>query len=554
LSGPRSTPRRRIDDRRRRLDQCRVERCRGAKEVLTPDALDFVAALHRQFSARRNDLLVVRASRARAIAESGTLAFLPETAAVRAGDWAVASVPQDLVDLMDADIIFRAARTVTPDGETACTVAVRRGSIVALAALDARFNAAREVVLGPDEVLLAGNVDTHVHVNDPGRTHWEGFATATRAAAAGGVTTLVDMPLNSIPPTCDPGALELKRRTAEGASHVDVGFWGGAIPRSLGRLRELHEAGVFGFKCFLVDSGVAEFPALNYAQLDQAMGEISEFDGVLIVHAEDADTIQHATPPHGRRYTDFLDSRPDEAEVMAIERLIESSRRTGCRVHVLHLSSALALRALATARADGVRVSVETCPHYLSFAAGEISAGATQFKCCPPIRDEDNRDALWAALASGVIDIVVSDHSPCTIELKQLEIGDFAAAWGGISSLQLGLSAIWTQANARGHSLSEVTRWMSARPAELFGLHGKGRIAVGKAADLCVFAPDETFTVHAATLHHRNPVTAYDGRELRGVVRSTWLAGEQIAARSRLLSSSPRGRLLRGDGLPATTA
>ncbi|HEX5401545.1 MAG TPA: allantoinase AllB [Pseudonocardiaceae bacterium] len=449
--------------------------------------------------------------------------------------------------MTDVDIIFRAARTVTPDGEAPRTVAVRNGSIVELAPLDASFDAAREVVLGADEVLLAGVVDTHVHVNEPGRTAWEGFATATRAAAAGGVTTLVDMPLNSIPPTCDLAALELKRRTADGLCHVDVGFWGGAIPRSLGSLRELHEAGVFGFKCFLVDSGVDEFPALDYQQLDRAMREISEFDGVLIVHAEDADTIDNATPPHGRAYDDFLRSRPDTAEVTAIERLIDVSRRTGCRVHVLHLSSALALDALAGARADGVRVSVETCPHYLSFAAGEIPTGATQFKCCPPIRGGDNRDALWAGLAAGTIDVVVSDHSPCTLDLKQLEIGDFAAAWGGISSLQLGLSAIWSQARARGLSLSDVTRWMSARPAELFGLPGKGRIAVGHAADLCVFAPEETFTVHAAALHHRNPVTAYEGRELHGVVRSTWLAGEQIAAGSALVGSAPRGQLLRAD-------
>ena len=447
--------------------------------------------------------------------------------------------------MIDADIIFRAARTVTPDGEAPCTVAVRNGSIAALAPLDARFEAAREVVLGPDEVLLAGVVDTHVHVNDPGRTEWEGFATATRAAAVGGITTLVDMPLNSIPPTCDVEALELKRRTAAGTCHVDVGFWGGAIPRSLGSLGELHEAGVFGFKCFLADSGAAEFPALSYPQLEQAMREISEFDGVLIVHAEDAEIIDRAPPPHGRDYSDFLQSRPDSAEETAIERLIDLSQSTGCQVHVLHLSSALALGALATARTDGVRVTVETCPHYLSFAAGQIPAGATQFKCCPPIRGEDNRAALWAGLTSGTIDIIVSDHSPCTVDLKQLELGDFAAAWGGISSLQLGLSATWTQARARGHSLSDVTRWMSARPAELIGLHHKGRIAVGRAADLCVFAPDETFTVHASALHHRNPVTAYEGRELHGMVHSTWLSGEQIAQGWELASSSPRGQLLR---------
>jgi len=453
--------------------------------------------------------------------------------------------------MTEADIIFRAARTVTPDGKVPCAVVVRNGSIAALAPLDARIDAAREVTLGPDEVLMAGIVDTHVHVNDPGRTEWEGFATATRAAAAGGVTTLIDMPLNSIPPTCDVEALELKRRTAAGSCHVDVGFWGGAIPRSLGSLRELHEAGVFGFKCFLVDSGVEEFPALSYPQLERAMQEISEFGGVLIVHAEDAETIDLAVPAHGRHHADFLRSRPDSAEVTAIERLIELSRRTGCRAHVLHLSSALALDVLAAARADGVHVSVETCPHYLSFTDGEIRPGATQFKCCPPIRSEDNRSALWAGLTSGTIDIVVSDHSPCTVDLKQMELGDFAAAWGGISSLQLGLPATWTQARAHGHSLSDLTRWMSARPAELFGLGQKGRIAADCAADLCVFAPDETFTVRAAALHHRNPVTAYEGRQLHGVVRSTWLSGEQIAEGGELVGSAPRGRLLRHRGVGA---
>ncbi len=447
--------------------------------------------------------------------------------------------------MMKADIIFRAPRTVTPDGELPYTVAVRDGSIAALAPLDARIDAAREVTLGSDEVLLAGVVDTHVHVNDPGRAQWEGFAAATRAAAAGGVTTLIDMPLNSIPPTCDVEAFELKRRTAAGTCHVDVGFWGGAIPRSLGSLRELHEAGVFGFKCFLVSSGVDEFPALSYTQLERAMREINEFEGVLIVHAEDAETIDRAVSPHGRRHADFVQSRPDSAEVTAIERLIELSRTTGCRAHVLHLSSALALDALTAARAAGVRISVETCPHYLSFASGEIPPGATQFKCCPPIRSEDNRSALWAGLTSGTIDIVVLDHSPCTVDLKQLEIGDFATAWVGISSLQLGLSATWTQARTRGHSLSDVTRWMSARPAELFGLDQKGRIAVGYAADLCVFAPDETFTVRAAALHHRNPITAYEGKELHGVVRSAWLSGVQIAEDGELVCSVPHGRLLR---------
>ncbi|GHG10809.1 allantoinase [Amycolatopsis bullii] len=387
-------------------------------------------------------------------------------------------------------------------------------------------------------MLLPGLVDTHVHVNDPGRAEWEGFETATRAAAAGGVTTIVDMPLNSLPPTVDVAALEVKRTAAAGRVHVDVGFWGGAIPGNAGELRGLHDAGVFGFKCFLLHSGVDEFPPLDPAGLDEALRELSSFDALMIVHAEDAHEIDAAPEPHGGRYADFLQSRPREAENLAISHVIEAARRHSARAHILHLSSSDALPLIASARRDGVRLSAETCPHYLSFVAEEIRDGATQFKCCPPIREAANRELLWQGLADGVIDTIVSDHSPCTPELKRFDSGDFGQAWGGISSLQLGLPAIWTQARQRGFALTDVVRWMAERPAAQAGMRRKGHLAVGYDADFCVFAPDEAFVVDVAKLKHRNPVSAYDRRPLAGVVRSTWLRGTEITG------DEPRGALL----------
>ncbi|WP_027946336.1 allantoinase AllB [Amycolatopsis taiwanensis] len=437
------------------------------------------------------------------------------------------------------DLVFRARRVVTPDGEGPCEVGVEDGRIVAVGAgAGAGLTGDRVVELGDDVVLLPGLVDTHVHVNDPGRTEWEGFETATRAAAAGGVTTIVDMPLNSLPPTVDVASLAVKRKTAQGRVHVDVGFWGGAVPGNRGDLRALHEAGVFGFKCFLADSGVEEFPPLAEAELEADLAELAGFGATMIVHAEDSAAIEHAPGPHGTRYADFLRSRPREAENLAIARVIELARRTGARVHILHLSSSDALPMIARARADGLALTVETCPHYLTFAAEEIADGATQFKCCPPIREAANRDLLWQGLRAGLIDCVVSDHSPCTPELKRFDTGDFGVAWGGISGLQLGLPAVWTQARQRGCSLAEVVHWMAERPASLVGLAAKGRIAPGHDADFCVFAPDEEFVVDAGNLWHRNPVSAYHGRQLAGVVRSTWLRGEEITGRH------PAGRLL----------
>ncbi|MBO0847547.1 MAG: allantoinase AllB, partial [Nocardioides sp.] len=327
--------------------------------------------------------------------------------------------------MTDLDLVIRAPRAIVGGAEVSRCLGVRNGVIVAIDPLSSEVSAPIEVELADDEVLLPGLVDSHVHVNDPGRTSWEGFTSATKAAAAGGVTTVLDMPLNSIPPTCDVPALELKRKTAADQAHVDVGFWGGAIPGNLADLHPLHEAGVFGFKCFLLHSGVEEFPPLARNELEAAMNEVATFDGLLIVHAEDSHVIEQAPAAHGVSYADFLESRPRGAEDAAVAEVIELARRTRCRVHILHVSSADVLPMLASARREGLRITAETCPHYLTFAAEEIPAGATQYKCCPPIREAANRERLWAGLRSGVIDMVVSDHSPSTPDLKALDTGDF---------------------------------------------------------------------------------------------------------------------------------
>jgi allantoinase len=418
--------------------------------------------------------------------------------------------------------VLRSRRVFLPDGVRPASVEFHDGRITAVGAYETDG-----VDLG-SSALLPGLVDSHVHVNEPGRTEWEGFASATRAAAAGGVTTIVDMPLNSIPPTVDVEALEVKRKAASGQCHVDVGFWGGAVPGNASSLPALHEAGVFGFKSFLIDSGVEEFPPLDAAGLETAMRTV---DALFIVHAEDPALVGESSP----LYPDFVASRPPAAEARAVETVIELARRTGARAHILHLAAADALPALAAAQRDGVRITAETCPHYLTLRAEDVPSLATEYKCCPPIRGGEHQDALWQALTDGVITCVVSDHSPCTADLKA---GDFATAWGGIASVQLGLPAVWTEAHRRGIPLEDVVRWMSAAPADLVGLPYKGRIEVGADADLVAFAPDEPFTVDAARLHHRNPVTPYHGRTLRGVVRQTWLRGRPVDG------VTPAGRLL----------
>jgi allantoinase len=437
----------------------------------------------------------------------------------------------------ELDLVVRARRVVTPAGEVPAAVGVRAGRIATVGPYDGELAAGREVTLDGDAVLLPGLVDSHVHVNEPGRTEWEGFATATAAAAAGGITTIVDMPLNSLPPTVDVDALAVKRAAAAGRVHVDVAFWGGAVPASLGGLRALHDAGVVGVKCFLLDSGVPEFPPLDPDGLRAALAELAAFDGLLVAHAEDPATIEAAPAAAGRDYRDFLRSRPPEAETRAVAGLIEAARATRARVHVVHVSAASVLPLLRAASADGVRITAETCPHYLTLAAEDVPPGATEAKCCPPVRDRANRELLWDGLRAGTLGCVVSDHSPCVPELKRFDTGDFGAAWGGISSVQLALPLVWTGARERGLRLPDVVRWMAEGPARLTGLAGKGRIAVGADADLVAFAPEETFVVDPARLRHRHPVSPYARRTLHGVVRASWVRGRETGA-------EPAGMLL----------
>jgi allantoinase len=442
---------------------------------------------------------------------------------------------------MEYDLVVRSQRAVLPDGTRPATVAVSGPAIAAIEDYGARLEAGRDVDLG-GLALLPGLVDTHVHVNEPGRTEWEGFATATRAAAAGGVTTMCDMPLNSLPPTTSVAALEDKRAAAAGKCWVDVAFWGGAVPGNEASLRPLHEAGVVGFKCFLLDSGVPEFPPLDAAGLRSVLGSLAAIDALLIAHAEDATQIKEIASASGRDFGSFVASRPPVAERRAIEKVISAAAATGARAHIVHLSAAECAAMISGAKAAGIRLTAETCPHYLYFAAEQVPDGATEFKSCPPIRDSVNREALWRALEAGVIDCVVSDHSPCPPELKAFGSGDFGAAWGGIASLQLGLSAVWTVARRRGRTLDDMARWMASAPAALAGLPAKGQLAVGGDADMVAFDPDEAYTVDPAQLYHRHPVTPYAGRTLTGRVRQTWLRGMPLLEGN---GEAPVGRLLK---------
>jgi allantoinase len=399
-------------------------------------------------------------------------------------------------------------------------------------------------------VLLPGLVDSHVHVNEPGRTEWEGFRSATLAAAAGGVTTIVDMPLNSLPPTTTAEALVIKRAAAAASAYIDIGFWGGAVPDNLGALAPLHEAGVFGFKCFLSPSGVEEFPHLSRPQLLAAMEEIAALGSRLIVHAEDPAFLGEEGAL-GRGYEAFLASRPPASEASAIDAVIDGARRTGARAHILHLSDAHSLPAIRAAKAEGVALTVETCPHYLTIVAEEIPDGASEFKCCPPIREAPNRDLLWEGVVDGTIDAIVSDHSPSTVDLKRSGGGDFGLAWGGIAGLQVGLSAVWTEARGRGIPLEAILPLFTTGPAAVAGLAGAGVIAPGAPAHLAVFGVDDPFVIDAARLLHKNPITAYDHRALSGKIRRTWLHGKSMynvteggAGEAPRFRGKPRGRLL----------
>ncbi len=435
------------------------------------------------------------------------------------------------------DRVIRSRKTAVDGTLRPADVFVEGGRIQAIAPFGSA-PAGIPLLDAGDDVVFPGLVDAHVHVNEPGRTEWEGFETATRAAAAGGVTMIVDMPLNSVPATTTPAGLAEKAAAARGKCRVDVGFWGGVVPGNAGHLEALHAAGVLGFKCFLTPSGVDEFRSVTESDLREAMPVLARLGSVLLAHAEwpavvDAATRKVRANPgfNPRSHATWLESRPPESEDRAIDLLIRLCRETHCPVHVVHLVSRGALLALTAARQEGLPITVETCPHYLTFASEEVPDGATVYKCAPPIRDRENREALWAALGEGGIDFVATDHSPCPPAMKRQETGDFFAAWGGIASLQFLLPAVWTGAKSRGIPPERLAEWLCRRPAALAGLAGrKGTIAPGCDADLVVWNPEATFRVDPTAAFHRHPISPYAGRTLAGRVTHTILRGRTVYA------------------------
>ena len=441
-------------------------------------------------------------------------------------------------------LVVKSERVVLPDGVGPASIEIDHGRIAAIhRPPSVEPSSGARVIDAGRLVVLPGLVDTHVHINDPGRADWEGFEHATRAAAAGGVTTLVDMPLNSIPPTTTAGGLDEKRRAARGRCHVDVGFWGGVVPGNREELAPLARAGVLGYKCFLCPSGVPEFEHVVERDLREAMPVLATLGLPLLAHAE-LPSLLRVPDGDPRRYSTWLASRPPEGELAAIALLIRLAREFNVRVHIVHLAAATALPPIALARAEGVPITVETCPHYLTFAADEIADGATAFKCAPPLRRGEHREGLWQGLIDGEIDLVATDHSPSPPGLKHLDDGDFVHAWGGIASLQVGLAAVWRGARSRRIGIDRLAEWMAAAPARLAGLDGvKGRIAIGHDADLVIWDPDSETTVDAATLYHRHPVTPYAGRTLAGRVHTTILRGH-VVFENGACTPVPRGRVI----------
>ena len=427
---------------------------------------------------------------------------------------------------------FLSRRVVTPEGVRAAAVLVEGHIIQDVVPIEQVPAGAQTQDFG-EAAILPGLVDSHVHINEPGRAEWEGFETATRAAAAGGYTLLVDMPLNCIPSTSSVAALEAKRAAARGKCRVDWAAWGSVVADNQEHVAALAGAGVLGFKCFLIHPGTDEFTMVTEKELRAALPHVVRTGLPLLVHAELAGPIEAATATlrdaNWKSYATYLRSRPDEAELAAIRLLLTLCREFRFRLHIVHLATHLALDELRAARAEGLPVTVETCPHYLHFASETIADGATLRKCAPPIRSRENREKLWQGLRDGVIDLVATDHSPCPPSMKQLETGNFQTAWGGIASLSVALPVMWTEARSRGFTLRDIAKWMAEGPAQLAGCGTrKGRIAAGFDADMVVFEPEAEFTVTPERLHYRHPVSAYMGEKLHGVVTATYLRGKQV--------------------------
>ncbi len=443
---------------------------------------------------------------------------------------------------------FVSHRVVTPEGIRPGAVLVRDGTIGGV--VDVRqVPADAEVHDFGEAAILPGLVDSHVHINDPGRTDWEGFETATRAAAAGGYTTLVDMPLNCLPATATVSALVAKRNAAQQRCWVDWLAWGGVVSDNQADIEALAAAGVPGFKCFLIHPGIDGFTMVTEPELRAALPHLARTGLPLLVHAELSgpvdDAAQRLRGADWSRYSTYLQSRPEEAELAAIRLLLSLCREYKFRLHIVHLSASRALSELCAARAERLPVSVETCPHYLYFCAEEIPDRATLCKCAPPIRGRENREKLWQGLRGGIIDLVATDHSPCPPSMKRLDEGNFKTAWGGISSLSVALPVMWTGASQRGFSLTDLTRWMCEQPARLAHCAArKGRIAEGCDADFVIFEPEAEFVVNEARLHYRHPVSPYLGEKLRGVVKATYLRGEPVFNDGRF-SVEARGREIR---------
>jgi len=440
--------------------------------------------------------------------------------------------------------VWRGNKVLVLDSLKAATVVVENGKVVDVREGLVDIEGVEDVTDVGDDILMPGLVDSHVHINEPGRTDWEGFNTATRAAAAGGVTTIVDMPLNSLPPTTTVENLQVKVTAARGQCWVDVAFWGGVIPGNSAGLRDMVALGVPGFKCFLIHSGVDEFPAVNREQAMEALKELKNTGATLLFHAEcEVDGVDESGDP--AEYKTFLESRPPAMEISAIELVISLCRATLVPCHIVHLSSAEALPLIIAARAEGLPLTVETCHHYLNLVAEEIPARATQYKCCPPIRSRSNQESLWQAVVDGHIDMLVSDHSPCTPDLKKPGVKDFMDSWGGISSLQFGLSLFWGQAAKHSLTLQSLNRLMSQAPASLAGLGDcKGRIVPGYDADFVIWAPDKTYKVTIQNIQHKNKITPYLDKTMQGMVLKTVLAGKVIYTREEGFLGQPCGALL----------